>query len=101
MLTTIVSIQPKDSSGSGGETRESVVYRLADEMLEKLPADFLDHEVNKRMVGARRGESTHFRGSLPIFFTSSTRLHFTRFRHFGREISELRKTRREQSWPSF
>ena len=46
MLATIVSIQPKDSSGSGGETRESVVYRLANEMLEKLPADFLDHEVN-------------------------------------------------------
>lgn len=46
MLESIVSIQPKDSSGSGGETRESVVYKLADDMLEKLPGDYLPHEVS-------------------------------------------------------
>ena len=45
MLDTIVSIQPKDSSGTGGETREAVIYRLADDMLMKLPADYLAHEV--------------------------------------------------------
>lgn len=45
MLETTVSIQPKDSGGSGGETRETVVYRLADDMLEKLPLDFIPHEV--------------------------------------------------------
>lgn len=45
MLATIVSIQPKDSGGSGGETRESVVYRLADDVLGKLPADYVQHEV--------------------------------------------------------
>ena len=46
-LATIVSIQPKESSGGAGETRESVVFRMADEMLEKLPANFLPHEVNE------------------------------------------------------
>jgi dynein heavy chain len=45
MLSTIVSIQPKDSGGSGGETRETVVYRQADEMLSKLPPDYIPHEV--------------------------------------------------------
>uniref|UniRef100_A0A8C5TF94 Uncharacterized protein n=1 Tax=Malurus cyaneus samueli TaxID=2593467 RepID=A0A8C5TF94_9PASS len=43
-FSTIVSIQPKDSS-TRGETREAVVQRLADEMLEKLPADYNPHEV--------------------------------------------------------
>lgn len=45
MLSTIVNIQPKDSSGGGGETRESIVYRLADDMLEKLPEDYVAHQV--------------------------------------------------------
>ena len=45
MLETIVSIQPKDSSGTGGETREAVVYRLAEDMLLKLPSNYVPHEV--------------------------------------------------------
>ena len=45
MLETIVNIQPKDSGGGGGETRESVVYKLADDMLEKLPNDYIGYEV--------------------------------------------------------
>ncbi|GAA49452.1 dynein heavy chain 5 axonemal [Clonorchis sinensis] len=40
MLDTIVSIQPKDSGGGTGETRESNVYRLANEILEKVPEDY-------------------------------------------------------------
>ncbi|KAL3320549.1 Dynein heavy chain 8, axonemal [Cichlidogyrus casuarinus] len=46
MLTTIVNIQPKDSAGGGGETREDVVYRLADDMLSKLPSDYNPFEVS-------------------------------------------------------
>ncbi|KAK2518351.1 dynein heavy chain 5 [Columba guinea] len=48
-LRTIVSIQPKDSSAGGGETRETVVHRLADEMLEKLPPDYNPHEVKAQL----------------------------------------------------
>uniref|UniRef100_A0A8B9QGF0 Uncharacterized protein n=1 Tax=Apteryx owenii TaxID=8824 RepID=A0A8B9QGF0_APTOW len=44
-LSTIVSIQPKDGSTGGGETREAMVQRLADEMLEKLPPDYIPHKV--------------------------------------------------------
>ena len=45
MLATIVNIQPKDSGSRGTETRETVVYRLADDMLSKLPDDYRQHEV--------------------------------------------------------
>lgn len=45
VLETIMSIQPKDSGGGSGETRESVVYRLANDMLGKLPPDYIPHEV--------------------------------------------------------
>ena len=46
VLENIVNIQPKDAAGGGGETRESIVYRLADDMLEKLPDDYIAFEVS-------------------------------------------------------
>ncbi|XP_030605717.1 dynein heavy chain 5, axonemal isoform X1 [Archocentrus centrarchus] len=49
VLDTILSIQPKDSSSGGGETREAVVSRLADDMLEKLPPDYAPFEVRERL----------------------------------------------------
>merc|ERR1712146_137397 len=49
VLSTIVDIQPKESSGGGGETREDVVTRLCNEFLEKLPASFVPHEVKARL----------------------------------------------------
>ncbi|XP_057691021.1 dynein axonemal heavy chain 5 isoform X3 [Corythoichthys intestinalis] len=49
VLDTILSIQPKDSSSGGGETREAVVSRLADDMLKKLPADYVPFEVKEHL----------------------------------------------------
>ncbi|XP_028435718.1 dynein heavy chain 5, axonemal isoform X1 [Perca flavescens] len=49
VLDTILSIQPKDSSSGRGETREAVVSRLADDMLEKLPPDYVPFEVRERL----------------------------------------------------
>lgn len=37
ILDTILNVQPKEGGGGGGETRESIVYQLADDMLRKLP----------------------------------------------------------------
>ncbi|XP_052816057.1 dynein axonemal heavy chain 5-like isoform X6 [Mya arenaria] len=49
ILDTVLSIQPKDSSGGAGETRESMVTRICDDMLEKLPNDYIDFEVKQRL----------------------------------------------------
>ncbi|UYV82972.1 DNAH8 [Cordylochernes scorpioides] len=52
VLDTIISIQPKDSASGGGETRESVVYRLAEDMLSKLPRDYIPHEVDYTILSS-------------------------------------------------
>eukprot|EP01135_Chromosphaera_perkinsii_P008183 Nk52_evm5s1178 gene=Nk52_evmTU5s1178 len=44
-LDTILNIQPKDSGGGGGETRESIVQGIASDMLSKLPPDYVKNEV--------------------------------------------------------
>lgn len=46
MLDTITNIQPKESGGGSGVTRESVVYNMAQDMLEKLPPNYVPHEVS-------------------------------------------------------
>ncbi|XP_067233367.1 dynein axonemal heavy chain 5-like [Chanodichthys erythropterus] len=48
-LSTILNIQPKDSSSGEGETREESVQKMANEMLEKLPADYVPHEVRSSL----------------------------------------------------
>ena len=45
ILDTTMSIQPKEGGAGAGETRETVVFRLAEDMLEKLPQDYKPHEV--------------------------------------------------------
>uniref|UniRef100_A0A8C3GNK9 Dynein axonemal heavy chain 8 n=1 Tax=Cairina moschata TaxID=8855 RepID=A0A8C3GNK9_CAIMO len=50
VLDTITNIQPKESGAGPGETREAIVYRLAEDMLEKLPPDYIPHEVKDRLI---------------------------------------------------
>ena len=51
ILDTILSVQPKESAGGKpGETRENVVYKIAEDMLRKLPRDYVPHEVKESLV---------------------------------------------------
>ncbi|KAI3381764.1 hypothetical protein SNEBB_005804 [Seison nebaliae] len=49
MFDTIMATQPKESTGEGEETRESVVYRMCGDMVGKLPPDYVPHEVLDRV----------------------------------------------------
>lgn len=49
ILDTILSVQPKEGGGGGGETRESIVYQLADDMLRKLPPKYVSFEVREAL----------------------------------------------------
>ncbi|KAI4470545.1 dynein heavy chain family protein [Holotrichia oblita] len=49
ILDTILNVQPKEGGSSGGETRESIVYSLAEDMLEKLPAPYIGFEVREAL----------------------------------------------------
>nr|XP_012602340.2 dynein heavy chain 8, axonemal [Microcebus murinus] len=50
VLDTITNIQPKESGGGVGETREAIVYRLSEDMMSKLPPDYIPHEVKARLI---------------------------------------------------
>lgn len=49
ILDTILNVQPKEGGSLGGETRESVVYNLAQDMLGKLPPPYNDFEVKEAL----------------------------------------------------
>lgn len=48
-MDTILSVQPKQGGSEGGETRESIVYALAEDMLEKLPEKYNSFEVREAL----------------------------------------------------
>ena len=46
ILDQILSVQPKEGGNiAKGETREVVVAKIAEDMLRKLPRDYVPHEV--------------------------------------------------------
>ena len=48
ILDTILNVQPKESSGNKpGDTREAVVGKIAEDMLRKLPKNFVQHEIKE------------------------------------------------------
>ena len=51
ILDTILNVQPKESSGGKqGDTREAVVAKIAEDMMRKLPRDYIPHEVKEALV---------------------------------------------------
>jgi len=50
MLEDILSIQPKDSGTGSGETREDTVKRISNDLLSKLPEDFIKHKAKAAIV---------------------------------------------------
>lgn len=54
MINTIMETRPKESSGGGGKTREEQVKEKSQDLLGKLPIDYIDSEVkdNIRKLGA-------------------------------------------------
>lgn len=50
ILDTILNVQPKEGGGGGGETRESIVYQLAEDMLRKLPPNYVAFEVRDALI---------------------------------------------------
>ncbi|KAL9651368.1 hypothetical protein ABK040_001318 [Willaertia magna] len=49
VLSTILYIQPKESSDSSGETREDAVLKKADDFLKTLPNDFIRDQVDQNI----------------------------------------------------
>lgn len=50
MINTLLDIQPKESSGGGGKSREEEVKdKLEKELLPQLPTDFIPQEVKDRL----------------------------------------------------
>ena len=51
ILDQILNVQPKESTGAkAGDTREAVVGKIAEDMLKKLPRDYIPHEVKEALV---------------------------------------------------
>lgn len=50
-MDTILSVQPKESGGGkAGETREVIVFKIAEDMLRKIPRDYVSHEVRDALA---------------------------------------------------
>ncbi|KAH9591062.1 Dynein heavy chain 5, axonemal [Schistosoma haematobium] len=49
ILDCILNVQPKDANTGASETREDVVRRMAMDMLDKLPPNYIQFEVNERL----------------------------------------------------
>eukprot|EP00164_Ancoracysta_twista_P001803 GFYU01002367.1.p1 GENE.GFYU01002367.1~~GFYU01002367.1.p1 ORF type:complete len:811 (+),score=281.55 GFYU01002367.1:300-2435(+) len=49
IMTTIIDIQPKESGGGGGLTREEIVNNQATDMLGKIPANYVNEKIKECM----------------------------------------------------
>jgi len=50
LLSTILETQPKQSSSSGGKTREEIVYDKCQELSTTVPSDYIEDEYEERIA---------------------------------------------------
>ncbi|ETO28518.1 axonemal dynein gamma heavy chain [Reticulomyxa filosa] len=56
ILNTILDTQPKESSGSSGKTREEIVKANCQELLERMPADYVEEDVRDKIKKRPKAE---------------------------------------------
>jgi dynein heavy chain len=62
MIATIIETQPKDSGGAGGKSMDDIVKEQAQDLLSKMPADFVEEIFRAQIVKLKGPPNTPDKG---------------------------------------